>query len=149
MARRLRRLLPLRLAVVASAFALGACGEEGIQVAENNPDYEGAQIFNENCAGCHSLEAAGAHGSAVGVGSREYKDGPNFNERVESVDDVLYAIRNGGYSSGPMPQNIVTGEEAQKVAEFVAKYSGQGRGDQPAAPGTDAPEGAEPGENVD
>jgi hypothetical protein len=25
-----------------------------------------------------------------------------------------------------MPQNIVTGEDAQKVAEFVAKYSGGG-----------------------
>ena len=148
MASRLRRILPL-CAVVASAIALGACGEEGIQVATNSPDYEGAQLFDENCAGCHTLEAAGANGSAIGVGSREYKDGPNFNERVESVEDVLYAIRNGGYSSGPMPQNIVTGEEAQKVAEFVAKYSGAGRGEQPAAPGTDAPAGAEPEENVD
>ena len=39
---------------------------------------------------------------------------------------MLYAIRNGGFSSSPMPQNIVTGEDAQKVAEFVAKYSGGG-----------------------
>jgi hypothetical protein len=37
---------------------------------------------------------------------------------------VLYAIRNGGFSSGPMPQDIVVGEEAEKVADFVAKYSG-------------------------
>ena len=36
----------------------------------------------------------------------------------------MFAIENGGFSSGPMPQNIVTGEEEQKVAEFVAKYSG-------------------------
>ena len=39
---------------------------------------------------------------------------------------MLYAIRNGGFSSGPMPQNILTGEDAQKVAEFVAEYSGGG-----------------------
>ena len=39
---------------------------------------------------------------------------------------MLYAIENGGFSSGPMPQNILTGEEAQKVAEFVAEYSGRG-----------------------
>jgi mono/diheme cytochrome c family protein len=142
MASRLRRFLPA-CAVVASAFALGACGEQGIQVAESSPDFEGARIFDENCAGCHSIDAAGANGSATSVGSREYKDGPNFNDRVESVEDVLYAIRNGGYSSGPMPQNIVTGEEAQAVAEFVAKYSGAGRGDQPAAPGTSAPEGSD------
>ena len=122
-----RRRLLIVPALAALALGLGACGEEGIQVAEGDPNYEGAQIFNENCAGCHTLDAAGAEGSATDVGSREQRDGPNFNERKESVEDVLYAIRNGGFSSGPMPQNIVTGEEARKVAEFVARYSGGGQ----------------------
>ena len=39
---------------------------------------------------------------------------------------MVYAIENGGFSSGPMPQNIVTGEDAQKIAAFIAKYSGPG-----------------------
>ena len=111
-------------ATACAALVAGACGSEGIQLAENDPNYEGAQIFNENCAGCHSLEAAGAYGSNTSVKTRELKDGPNFNERVETEEDVLYAIRNGGFSSGPMPQNIVTGEEAEKVAAFVAENSG-------------------------
>ena len=119
-----RRLLALPVIVV--ALALGACGSEGIQLAEDDPNYEGAVLFDENCAECHSLDAVGAHGSATDVGSREVRDGPNFNERQETVDDVLYAIRNGGFSSQPMPQNILTGEDAQKVAEFVAEYSGRG-----------------------
>jgi mono/diheme cytochrome c family protein len=105
--------------LTAAALALGACGEKGIQLAEDDPNYRGAQLFNENCAGCHTLSAAGAMGSATDVGSRELKDGPNFD-----VESVLYAIRNGGFSSSPMPQNLVTGEDAQAVAEFVAKYSG-------------------------
>src|SRR5918992_6245033 len=125
MARFSSRLLLAPLLAVA-AIGLGACGEEGIQLSENDPNYEGAQIFNENCAGCHTLSAAGAKGSATDVSSRELKDGPNFDERKESAEDVLFAIRNGGFSSGPMPQNIVTGEEARKVAEFVARYSGGG-----------------------
>lgn len=134
---------PLLLpALVVAALTLGACGEEGIELAASDPDYRGAQIFNENCAGCHTLDAAGAQGSTSNVGSREYKDGPNFNERQESVDDVLYAIRNGGFSSGPMPQNIVTGEEAQQVAEFVAKYAGGGA-DRPANPEQPPPAGTE------
>jgi mono/diheme cytochrome c family protein len=137
-----RRLL-LAPVLAAAALALGACGEDGIELAESNPDYEGAEIFDLNCAGCHTLDAAGARGSATDIGSREKKDGPNFNERVESVEDVLFAIRNGGFSSGPMPQNIVTGEEAQKVAEFVAKYSGRQRGEQPAAPESGAPTGSQ------
>ena len=119
-----RRLLALPVIVV--ALALGACGSEGIELAEDDPNYEGARLFDENCAGCHTLSVAGADGSATDVGSREVRDGPNFNERKETVEDVLYAIRNGGFSSQPMPQNILTGEDAQKVAEFVARYSGGG-----------------------
>ena len=126
MARTRRRLLILPV-LAALAVGAGACGEHGIQLAENDPNYEGARLFDENCAGCHTLDAAGATGSATEVSSRELRDGPNFNERAESVEDVLYAIRNGGFSSGPMPQNIVTGEDAQKVAEFVARYSGGGQ----------------------
>jgi mono/diheme cytochrome c family protein len=128
MARSPRRLMAVAAPAVA-ALALGACGTEGIDVAQDDPNYEGAVLFAENCAGCHSLEVVGAHGSVTNIGSREPRDGPNFNERAETVEDVLYAIRNGGFSSGPMPQNIVTGEDAQKVAEFVAKYAGTSRDD--------------------
>jgi mono/diheme cytochrome c family protein len=124
MARSRRRVL-LAPVLAAAALGLGACGEEGIEVAEDDPTYAGAEIFDRNCAGCHTFDAAGAKGSASDVGSRETRDGPNFNERRESVEDVLFAIRNGGFSSTLMPQNIVTGEEAQQVAEFVARYSGR------------------------
>src|SRR5687768_9726733 len=120
------RRLKAAAALAVAALALAACGSEGIQLADNDPNYAGAALFKQNCAACHSLSYAGAEGSATDVGSRERKDGPNFNERKEDVEDVLYAIRNGGFSSGPMPQNLVTGDDAQKVAEFVAEYSGRG-----------------------
>ncbi len=119
-----RRLLAAPLIV--AALAVGACGTEGIELAEGDPNYEGAVLFDENCAGCHTLSAAGATGSTTNVSSRERRDGPNFDERKETVDDVLYAIHNGGFSSSYMPQNILTGEEARKVAEFVARFSGGG-----------------------
>jgi mono/diheme cytochrome c family protein len=105
----------------AAALALGACGTESIDVAEDDPTHEGAVLFAERCSGCHTLEAAGTQGSA----NRAVRNqGPNLDERAESVDDVLYAIRNGGFSGAIMPQNIVVGDEAQAVAEFVAEYSG-------------------------
>ena len=116
----LRRLW-IPTAAVAAALALGACGTEGIQLSDTDPDYAGAALFTERCAGCHSLDAAGAQGSA----NRAVRNqGPNLNQRQESVDDVLYAIRNGGFSGAIMPQNIVVGEDAEAVAEFVAKYAG-------------------------
>jgi mono/diheme cytochrome c family protein len=114
----------LALAVVATATVLGACGQQGIQLARTDPDYEGAKIFELRCGGCHTLSVAGTQGSAEQANGREYKDGPNFDQRKEQKDQVLYAIENGGFSSGPMPQDIVVGEQAQKVADFVAKYSG-------------------------
>jgi mono/diheme cytochrome c family protein len=114
----------LALATVAAALGVGACGEHSIQLSESDPNYAGARIFQQSCSGCHTLAAAGTQGSTTNPNDREYVDGPNFNFRKEKKDQVLYAIRNGGFSSGPMPQNIVVGERADKVADFVSKYSG-------------------------
>jgi mono/diheme cytochrome c family protein len=108
-------------ATIAAALALAACGTEGIQVASDDANYEGAALFSERCSGCHTMKAAGAQGSA----NRALRNqGPNLDERTESVEDVLFAIRNGGFSGAIMPQNIVVGDEAQAVAEFVAEYAG-------------------------
>ena len=112
------------LPLVVAALAAAGCGTASIELADNDPNYEGAELFVEHCSGCHTFEAAGTEGSAAKVKTRENKDGPNFNQRKETKEDVLYAIENGGFSSGPMPQNIVTGEDAQKIAAFIAKYSG-------------------------
>ena len=118
-----RPLLLLALPVVAAAAV--ACGSQELELAKDSPNYDGAEIFRLRCAACHSLEAAGAQGSSVNANKREYKDGPNFDERKEDYESVLYAIRNGGFSSGPMPQNIVVGKEAEAVARFVAENSGK------------------------
>jgi mono/diheme cytochrome c family protein len=125
------RPVALCLASIAAAAALSACGSEGISVAEDDPAHAGAVLFSERCSGCHTLTAAGAEGSA----NRKLRNqGPNLDERAESVDDVLYAIRNGGFSGAIMPQNIVVGDDAEAVAEFVAEYSGT-EVDRPPAPG--------------
>jgi mono/diheme cytochrome c family protein len=125
MPRRTRSRLLAVAAAAAAAAGVGACGEQGIQLAKNDPDYQGAKIFQQHCSGCHTLAAAGTEGSATIPNDRERVDGPNFDQRKEQVDGVLYAIENGGFASGPMPQDILVGEEAQKVADFIAKYSGK------------------------
>jgi mono/diheme cytochrome c family protein len=136
------------IAVVAlSALVVGACGEQGIQLAENDPNYEGAVLFQQNCAGCHTLNAAGTEGSATDVNAREYVDGPNFNTRKVERDQVLYAIANGGFSSGPMPQDILVGEDADKVADFLAKYSGSEIPPNAAEPASPSPTGADSGDS--
>jgi mono/diheme cytochrome c family protein len=126
----------LCLAALALAPLAAGCGSQGVSVAKDDPNHTGAELFAQNCAGCHTLDVAGAQGSATDVRDRERVDGPNFNTRREEVDQVLYAIRNGGFSGAIMPENIVVGEDAQKVAEFLAEYAGR-----------DAPEAAESGES--
>lgn len=139
MTRSPRRLL-LPAALTALGLLVSACGSQGIQLAKSDRNYKGAEIFASRCAGCHTLNVAGTQGSAYNVRTREYKDGPNFNVRAEEYEQVLYAIRNGGFSSGPMPQNIVVGDEAEDVARFVAKYSGK---DAARAPDASQPTGLE------
>ena len=120
---------------IAAALALSACGSEGITVPEDDPTHAGAVLFSERCSGCHTMKPAGAEGSQ----NRNLRNqGPNFDQREVSYEDALFAIRNGGFSGAIMPQNIVVGEEAQAVAEFVAEYAGC-EVDRPPRPG----EGAE------
>ena len=119
----------LLLIAVAAVATVAGCGTEGVELSENEPDYEGAQLFAERCSGCHTLSAAGAQGTA---NRSERVQGPDLDLRTETVEDVIYAIRNGGFSGAIMPQNIVVGEDAEKVAAFVAKYAGQKVEEQPS-----------------
>ena len=90
-------------------------------------DRSGAELFYERCSGCHSLEVANSYGSkAAGeIKAGERTNGPDFNIRPVKRDEILFAIRNGGFSGAIMPANIVVGEDAQKVADFLEKYSGK------------------------
>jgi mono/diheme cytochrome c family protein len=129
-----RALLPL-LAV--AALATVGCGSQGIDLdpGESQNVQAGAQLFLDRCSGCHSLSAVGAEGSAVNAGDKEHTDGPNFDDRHEDVNGVLYAIRNGGFSGAIMPENIATGQDAQHIAEFLAKYAGRNAQTSAAAAG--------------
>jgi mono/diheme cytochrome c family protein len=110
--------------LLAAAVALGACGSQGISVAKSSPYYRGAVLFRDHCSGCHTLKAVGAEGSASSIKNRVKTNGPNFNIRPETEEQVLYAIRNGGFSGAIMPENVVVGEDAKAVAQFLAQYSG-------------------------
>src|SRR4051795_3227826 len=112
------------LGALGSAGVLAACGSQSVSVPQSESTHSGAVLFAEHCSGCHTLSYAGTQGGATNVRNRERVDGPNFDQRKEEADQVLYAIRNGGFSGAIMPENIVVGKEAQAVAQFLAKYAG-------------------------
>jgi mono/diheme cytochrome c family protein len=126
MSRSVRVFLVAVATTVIAAVATG-CGTQKLQVARSQHSlYTGAQLFSQRCGGCHTLSYAGTHGSAPNVRTAQAINGPNFNVRCERpVTRVLYAIQNGGFSGAYMPQNVVVGQDAVDVAQFVSTYAGR------------------------
>jgi mono/diheme cytochrome c family protein len=124
---RLAKILALGTAAVAVVAAVAACGTQKIAVSKSQTQLRnGAVLFQQRCAGCHSLSYAAANGSAPNVRTAQATSGPNFNQRCERpVERVIYAIANGGFSGAYMPQNVVVGQDAIDVAKFVATYAGR------------------------
>ena len=110
-----------------TALGAAACGSQGISsevASQPQAVRNGAKLFSQRCSGCHTLGVVGAQGTTLNVRERERVDGPNFDTRPETPDNVLYAIRNGGFSGAIMPENIVVGKDANDVAAFLSKYAG-------------------------
>jgi mono/diheme cytochrome c family protein len=101
----------------------------------------GKQLFVDNCASCHTLARANAKGTTGpnldeawqraerdGLGRSTFKGVvhrqilfPNRNEQVDPVTGKVLTV---------MPADLVTGEDAQDVAAYVAEAA--------AAPGEDS-----------
>lgn len=87
----------------------------------------GRELFGQHCAVCHTLAAANAIG----------KVGPNLDEVRPAASLVLHTINNGCLPNAPsgsaeqclgygvMPANVVTGNNARDVANFVAQVAGR------------------------
>ena len=105
---------------LAAALLAGGCGTGGISKAGDTD--RGKKLFLDKCGGCHTLSAAGTHGN----------QGPN-------LDDAFVSARRQGFKAvtieqvvrdqielavPPMPQNLVTGSDADAVAAYVALVAG-------------------------
>ncbi len=119
------------LAAAASEQGEEAAGETAPaqEAADETASTDGAALFDSiGCAGCHSLEAAGAEGTT----------GPNLdvelaNEDVafieESIIDPEAEIQEG-FSGGIMPDDYETElspEELEAIVEFLADAAGAKR----------------------
>jgi cbb3-type cytochrome c oxidase subunit III len=117
-----RRAQPMfgALALIVLVLSGAGCGTGGKATAGDQQN--GGKLFTSKCAGCHVLAAAGSHGTT----------GPN-------LDDAFAADRKQGFKqstiqnvvldqirqpAAPMPKNLVTGQDAQDVAAYVAAVAG-------------------------
>jgi hypothetical protein len=78
---------------------------------------DGRDLFRATCASCHSLAASNARGIT----------GPNLDEIGQVTKGrIVEAIKIGGTGQGRMPPRLIEGENAEKVAEYVAAVAGTG-----------------------
>lgn len=95
---------------------------------------EGQELFQTNCGNCHTLYAAGSDGNfGPDLDTLLAPTGPpekNAEQTYGQLEErVLNAIDEGVDSSteaGRMPGNILSGEQADEVAAFVARTAGSG-----------------------
>jgi mono/diheme cytochrome c family protein len=134
----------LSAAGLALALAAGAaaCGTGGL--AEGGDPSRGKELFVQNCGSCHTLADAGTKG-AVGP-NLDDAFGPSREQGFEEStirDVVLGQIRTPvttpSTGAPGMPANIVEGEDAESVADYVASVAGK-----PVAGAPPAPPAAEP-----
>jgi len=125
-------LLVLALAVLIPWLAFRADGDPEAGGLEVAPGLEAGQsMFQTNCGNCHALYAAGTDGNfAPDLDVLLAPSGPPSDEQaIEATRGrVLNAIENGVDSTEPgrMPGGILSGEQAEEVAEFVAQTAGRG-----------------------
>ena len=122
----MRRGLPL----LGLALVLAGCGTGGKAAGHGTDQTSGAKLFTAKCAGCHTLAAANARGT-VGPNLDDAFAGDKKQGFKESTiqNVVLLQIRQ---PSQPMPKNLVTGQDAQDVAAYVASVAGTGNANAPS-----------------
>jgi mono/diheme cytochrome c family protein len=94
----------------------------------------GQHLFQTNCGTCHTLSAAGTGGNfAPNLDLLLAPSGPPEGSTAQQTiattrSRVLNAIEHGVDSAAPgrMPAGILSGAQAEEVAEFVAHTAGEG-----------------------
>jgi len=103
--------------VVPAIVLLGdqaAAGPGGEKLSAKN--VEARELFFERCATCHTLEDAGAVGLV----------GPNLDILAPAPGLTVNAIKNGrARGTGQMPAQLLEGEEAKAVADYIAEVAGR------------------------
>jgi mono/diheme cytochrome c family protein len=85
-------------------------------VTLNKTEQHGRQIFNQRCVQCHTLAAS----------SGVQQVGPDLDKLRPPKALVLDAVEKGrARGQGQMPALLVTGPDAEAVAEYVAKVAGR------------------------
>ena len=116
------------IAALITALAATGCGTTGLSEAGSGDTTRGKVLFKSKCAQCHTLADAGTKGVI----------GPNLDDafrqsradglgvgtiRAVVRNQISYAVEEPTTGSPGMPRDIVTGDDAESVAAYVASVA--------------------------
>jgi cbb3-type cytochrome c oxidase subunit III len=122
------------LALLAALLAAG-CGTGGLSTGGDRD--AGKKLFLDKCGGCHTLGDAGTHGTQGPDLDEAFR--PSRDQGFEEVTIEQVVRDQIELASGAMPPNLVTGDDADSVAAYVASVLGKPvvGGDKQATSGKD------------
>jgi mono/diheme cytochrome c family protein len=115
-------------AVLVAALAATGCGTTGLSEAGSGDTGTGKKLFMEKCASCHALADAGSRATI----------GPNLDDafrqsRADGLGDttirsvvrgqISYPVEEPPTGTAGMPADLVTGDDAESVAAYVASVA--------------------------
>jgi cbb3-type cytochrome c oxidase subunit III len=107
---------PLLAALVAAAVALplAACGRD-------EPDLSnGKALFTQECGSCHVLSRAGTQGTTGPSLDDAFRSGLASGMNRETVEGIVHKQILNPRANSAMPAELVTGQDADDVAAYVA-----------------------------
>jgi mono/diheme cytochrome c family protein len=128
----------LSAALAAAALLTAGCGTGGLSSGPADKTH-GKELFTQKCGSCHTLADAGTQGK-IGPNLDDAFSGPRSQGFAESTirnvvhDQILFPVTNpSGLDVGKngveikvtgMPAKLVSGDDANDVAAYVASVAG-------------------------
>jgi mono/diheme cytochrome c family protein len=113
----------LAISVGAALVLVAGCGQGGEDLAN------GKTQFSAACGGCHALEDAGTKGAIGPDLDDAFRGSRQQGFEQSSFQGLVH--RWISFSQPPMPRNLVTGQDAEDVAAYVASVAGTSENSQP------------------
>jgi cbb3-type cytochrome c oxidase subunit III len=120
---------------VAVVLLLSACGTGGSVSNASSDKENGRKVFQDKCAGCHTLSAAGSTGTIGPNLDASFAQARSEGFKESAILDIVHdqikfpgqypvAQNNPDSIKANMPANLVTGQSAVDVAAYVAANAG-------------------------
>jgi cbb3-type cytochrome c oxidase subunit III len=120
---------------LAVILLLSACGTGGSVVNASSDQENGRKVFQDTCAGCHTLSAAGSTGTIGPNLDASFAEARSEGFKESAILDIVHdqikfpgqypvSESNKDFLKANMPANLVTGQNAIDVAAYVAANAG-------------------------